>query len=429
MPAPKNARLGENAIEVAHLSKSFEVHADKRSTLKERFVRGASRRRSTFNALDDISFSVKRGTTFGLVGHNGSGKSTLLKILAGVYTPTSGAVRVADKVDALLELGAGFNGELTGRENIYLNGAILGRTKQQIDDTVDWIIDYADIGSFIDEPVKVYSSGMTVRLGFAVAVAINPRILIVDEIIAVGDEEFQRKCFAQIRKLRDSGTTIVLVTHSLSLAQEICDEVAWFDHGRLVEIGDSSTVISHYMTAVNQKEAEKRATGEESIKTDFVDRQGSGECRIVDVRFSTLASSPGEDDRTGLTTCGTARLRFTIDATAPMDEVELGIAFITDGGTTIAGPNSLRSGIAYGIPAGRSYVDYTLSDFPIQPGHYRLSTALITRGATIDYADREFEFDVTWDRVPSEPGLIRLHPGSWSPAPTTIPEGGPRADQ
>ena len=183
----------------------------------------------------------------------------MLKILAGVYRPTKGEVSVSSKVDALLEVGAGFHGELTGRENIYLNGSILGRSRRQIDESLDWIIEFADIGDFIDEPVKVYSSGMTVRLGFATAVAIKPTILIVDEIIAVGDEEFQRKCFDLMRELRDKGTTIALVTHSLSLATEMCDEIVWLDHGRVQMVGSADKVVSAYLTAVNEKEARKRS--------------------------------------------------------------------------------------------------------------------------------------------------------------------------
>lgn len=243
----------EYAIEVSNVTKTFTMHADRRDTFKERFVRGRSQHKQEFRALDSVSFKIKKGTTFGLIGHNGSGKSTMLKMLAGVYRPTDGEIMVSDKVDALLELGAGFHGELTGRENIYLNGAILGRSRKQIEESIDWIIDYADIGHFIDEPVKVYSSGMTVRLGFAVAVAIRPTILIVDEIIAVGDEEFQRKCFDYMRELRHSGTTIALVTHSLSLAQEMCDEVVWLDHGKVKQVGPADDVVSAYLRAVNER--------------------------------------------------------------------------------------------------------------------------------------------------------------------------------
>jgi lipopolysaccharide transport system ATP-binding protein len=181
----------EIAIEVADLSKMFRLATERRDSLKERFVRGGGRHEE-FWALRDVTFNIERGTTFGLIGQNGSGKSTLLKMLAGIYRPTSGTVAAKGRISALLELGAGFHGELTGRENVYLNGAILGLSRKQIDASMDQIIDFAGIADFIDSPVKIYSSGMYVRLGFSIAVTVDPEILIVDEIIAVGDEEFQR---------------------------------------------------------------------------------------------------------------------------------------------------------------------------------------------------------------------------------------------
>ena len=217
--------MSEPAISVDHVSKRFRFRDEKRDSIKEIFVKGRGGRQRDFLAVDDVSFNIESGKTFGLVGHNGSGKSTMLKLLAGVYRPTSGLIRVNGAVSALIELGAGFHGELTGRENIYLNGAIIGLSKHQIEQSVDEIVDFADIGPFIDVPVKVYSSGMYVRLGFAIAVVMNPEILIVDEIIAVGDEQFQRKCFDYIYKLRREGSTIALVTHALGIARELCDRV------------------------------------------------------------------------------------------------------------------------------------------------------------------------------------------------------------
>ena len=231
------------AIRVDSLSKTFDLHRERRNSAKERFVRGKAKSGGRFVALNDLTFEIPRGTTFGLIGHNGSGKSTLLKILAGVYRPSAGTVMVDGRVSALLELGAGFHGELTGRENIFLNGAILGMTKRQVEDSLEKIIDFAGIGEFIDSPVKIYSSGMYVRLGFAIAVTLEPEILIVDEIIAVGDEEFQRKCFDHLFKLRNQGTTIVLVTHSMGLAAELCDNVVWLDHGDVRAMGPAVEVI------------------------------------------------------------------------------------------------------------------------------------------------------------------------------------------
>lgn len=413
------------AIRVSHVTKQFEVHADHRSTAKERFVRGRSRHRSEFLALEDVSFDIRPGTTFGLIGHNGSGKSTMLKILAGVYRPTSGQVQVADKVDALLELGAGFHGELTGRENIYLNGAILGRSRRQIDETIGWIIDFADIGSFIDEPVKVYSSGMTVRLGFAVAVAVQPTILIVDEIIAVGDEEFQRKCFEHMRVLREKGTTIALVTHSLSLAQEMCDEVVWLDRGRVRQIGAADDVVSAYLSEVNAKESAKRvaeqaAKGEVDTEDEmYRQNQGTGDARMTKVEYLDDSGSVIPF----LTTDNPATIRVHVNSKRQLDDVELGMAIVTDAGLTVAGPNSRHGDVLYSFRPGDSYVDYRMPSVILQPAHFWLTTALLHGDQVYDYSDRRTDLLVRGDRVMDEPGLVNLPPGSWSSAPSYVGPG------
>ncbi|MBW3068853.1 ABC transporter ATP-binding protein [Actinomyces sp. 594] len=417
MTTPVSSADDDYAIEVRNVSKHFTLHADRRDSLKERFVRGRSKDTHVFRALNDVSFKVRRGTTFGLVGHNGSGKSTMLKILAGVYRPTRGEIMVASKVDALLEVGAGFHGELTGRENIYLNGAILGRSRKQIDESLDWIIDFADIGDFIDEPVKVYSSGMTVRLGFATAVAIKPEILIVDEIIAVGDEEFQRKCFDLMRQLRDRGTTIVLVTHSLSLATEMCDEVAWLDHGKVQMIGDADEVVSSYLTAVNEREARKRSAeqGEEEFPEDepYKQNQGNGDCRMTGVDFldENGAEVPFITYGKPLT------LRVHVRAKKDLHDVELGLGFATDGGVTVAGPNSRAAGTLYTLRRGDSYIDYSIDQVVFQPGRLWLTTCFVRDGQIYDLSDRRTEMIIRADRMMDEPGLVTLAPGRWSRRP------------
>ncbi|WP_103063635.1 ABC transporter ATP-binding protein [Actinomyces qiguomingii] len=424
--APTSAESGEEyAIEVRNVSKRFTLHADRRDSLKERFVRGRSQDTHVFHALDDVSFQVKKGITFGLVGHNGSGKSTMLKILAGVYRPNDGEVMVSAKVDALLEVGAGFHGELTGRENIYLNGAILGRSRKQIDESIDWIVKFADIGGFIDEPVKVYSSGMTVRLGFATAVAIEPEILVVDEIIAVGDEEFQRKCFELMRQLRDRGTTIVLVTHSLSLATEMCDEVVWLDHGKVQMIGDADEVVSAYLSSVNEKEAAQRL--QEQPEEEFPEddqyklNQGNGDCRMTGVEF---LDENGEE-LPFITYGKPLTLRVHVRAKKDLHDVELGLGFATDGGVTIAGPNSRAAGTLYTLYRGDSFIDYSIDQVVFQPGRLWLTTCFVRDGQIYDLSDRRTEMIIRADRTMDEPGLVTLAPGQWSKRPgQSAPEKG-----
>ena len=240
-----------------------------------------------FWALRDATFDVPKGSMFGIIGHNGSGKSTALKVIAGIYRPTSGSVRVTGKLSALLELGAGFHPELTGRENIVLNASILGMTKQQIAESMEDIIEFAGLGRFIDSPIKTYSSGMYVRLGFAVAVKVNPEILVIDEVIAVGDEDFQRKCFDYIHELRQRGSTIVIVTHSMGIVTDRCDYAMWLDHGEVQAIGDARSVVDAYMHKVNSDEAERggQEAAEGAEGAEVVVQRGSGDVRIVGVEL------------------------------------------------------------------------------------------------------------------------------------------------
>jgi len=246
--------MGDIAIRAQNVSKRFSRHTEKRNSLKERAVRGKAPVAPEFWALRDASFEVERGTTFGIIGHNGSGKSTALKVLTGVYRPTSGLVEVHGRVSALLELGAGFHPELTGRENIRLNGAILGLSRKRIDDAMEEIIDFSGIGEFVESPVKVYSSGMFLRLGFAIAVKMDPEILVVDEIIAVGDEQFQRKCTDYLYKLRQDGCTIVVVSHAMSQIEDMCDNAVWLSHGQVQSLGPARETVQKYLDSVNSEE-------------------------------------------------------------------------------------------------------------------------------------------------------------------------------
>jgi lipopolysaccharide transport system ATP-binding protein len=243
-----------NAIEAVGLSKRFRVPTERRTSFKERVVRGSAPKPKEFWALKDATFSVPRGASLGLIGHNGSGKSTALKVLAGIYRPTSGQVSVSGSVSALLEVGAGFHPELTGRENIRLNATILGFTNREIDRLMGAIIEFADIGDHIDAPIKHYSSGMHVRLGFAVAVMVRPEILLVDEVIAVGDEEFQRKCYDYLYDLRRAGTSMIVVSHGLGQITDLCDQAVWLEHGEVRGFGESRTVVRAYLDDVNHRE-------------------------------------------------------------------------------------------------------------------------------------------------------------------------------
>lgn len=242
------------AIVVDGVSKRFRLERNRPSSLKEAVLRIArTRDTDEFWVLQNINLDIAPGSFFGLIGHNGSGKSTLLRLMAGIHRPTFGSVEATGRLSALLELGSGFHPDLTGRENVYLNGAMLGISRKQMSASMDDIIEFSGIGDFVDEPVKIYSSGMYVRLGFAVAVNVSPDILLVDEVIAVGDEEFQRRCLKHMDMLRDKGTTIVLVSHNTDLMAE-CHQVGWLDHGKLVKIGAPGDVVSAYLEMVDSSD-------------------------------------------------------------------------------------------------------------------------------------------------------------------------------
>jgi lipopolysaccharide transport system ATP-binding protein len=240
-----------SAITVNNVSKKFRLERDRPSSIKEAVLRiGRRRDVSDFWVLRDVDLDIPAGSFFGLIGHNGSGKSTLLRLIAGIHRPTTGEIETRGRLSALLELGSGFHPDLTGRENVYLNGAMLGLTRGQMSAAMEEIIEFSGIGDFIDSQVKIYSSGMYVRLGFAIAVNVDPEILLVDEVIAVGDQEFQGRCMEHMNKLLAGGTTIVLVSHSSQLVTELCDTVGWLDHGRMLQVGDPQAVVDSYLAHV-----------------------------------------------------------------------------------------------------------------------------------------------------------------------------------
>jgi homopolymeric O-antigen transport system ATP-binding protein len=244
-----------NAVEFQGVSKSYAIYAAPGDRLKELLSLNRLKRHKDFWALRDISFEVKRGETFCIIGENGSGKSTLLQMVACILTPTSGSVAVNGRVSALLELGAGFNPEFSGRDNVYLNGSIMGLTTKQIDQRYGDIEAFAEIGDFINQPVKTYSSGMVVRLAFAVAINVDPEILLVDEALAVGDIYFRQRCMRKVHELRSRGVTILFVSHAVSDVKAIGDRALWLDHGRMIDVGDPDRVVSRYLAAMTEKDS------------------------------------------------------------------------------------------------------------------------------------------------------------------------------
>jgi ABC-2 type transport system ATP-binding protein/lipopolysaccharide transport system ATP-binding protein len=364
-----------------------------------------------FWALRSVNFEVEPGQTVGIIGHNGSGKSTLLRLMAGIHRPTAGSVVTRGRLGSLLELGAGFHPSLTGRENVRLNAAILGISRKYVDARMDDIAEFAGVERFFDSPLKVYSSGMAVRLGFATAVHIDPEVLLVDEAIAVGDEEFQRKCMDHLHQLRRGGATIVLVSHSLPLIAELCDTAVWLDQGDQRAIGPAEGVIDQYLREVNRRDAEAtaQATDEDAPSLPAESGHiGSGEIRIHAVTYSNAS---GEEVETMLA-AQPATFRIHFEASRPMSDLTFGLGFSTATGTRVAGPNSGYGPHTVSVPAGPGVVEFQVDPLLLQPGHYRVSAAVVSREHVIDHVEAGFDLAVHSAHAITEPG-VTLMPGRW----------------
>jgi homopolymeric O-antigen transport system ATP-binding protein len=406
----------ENAIIVQNVSKKFRIYRDRKSNLKEAVTqRKRHTRYDEFQALKNVSLDIARGSTFGIVGHNGSGKSTMLKLLSNIHKPTSGRIEVRGRVSAMLELGAGFHPELSGRENIYLNGAILGLNRKRIDAAMDDIIEFSGLGDFIEAPVKVYSSGMYVRLGFSIAVNLDPEILIVDEIVAVGDEEFQRRCFDYMMKLRRSGVTIIVVTHSMALVEQLCDRAAWLDHGEIKAIGSPNEVIKGYLTTVNAAESE-RLGQQIRIDGDTV-RRGTGEVEIDRVEFIDAVGHVGVTGRNS--ELFTARIHYSVKT--PIERPIFSLGFLNEKKVYVAGPNSTSSKLSIDRLESDGYVDFTVDALTLAPGNYDVSASVTDSSMQHVYDQREGAFALTVQpgQAANVPGVVSMD-GNWSLSTTPV---------
>lgn len=285
--------MSENAIEVRNLKKIFKIYPDKSNSIKEKILFFKRNKYEVNQVLDGVSFDIKKGEAVGLIGKNGCGKSTTLKLLNRIMYPTSGTIRVNGRVSSLIELGAGFHPDMSGRENIYTNASIFGLTKKQIDEKLDDIIEFSELGEALDNPVRTYSSGMYMRLAFSVAINVEADVLLIDEILAVGDVSFQKKCFEKLREIKYSGTTIVIVSHSLQQIEQICDKSIWIEKGHIRQIGSPKEIHLKYLKEMEEErqrlihEAQKNKENDIEDRDSFcgkkVIRSGSGEVYFTNV--------------------------------------------------------------------------------------------------------------------------------------------------
>jgi ABC-2 type transport system ATP-binding protein len=387
------------AVVAEDVSKMFRLYHERNNSLKAALMRGKRSVAEDFWALRDVSFEVASGQTFGLIGENGSGKSTMLKCLTKILRPDKGRVEVNGKVSALLELGAGFHPELSGRENVYLNGAILGLSQKEIRRRFDEIVAFAGIEQFINEPVKNYSSGMYVRLGFSVAINVDPEVLLVDEVLAVGDEAFQRKCSEKFADLKAEGKTIVLVSHGMATVQNICDQVAWFEHGHLKKIGTPRDIIEEY-TGTVQSDREVDAGGHP--------RWGSGEVRITDVELIDHHGRSSDQVTTG----ERVALRLHYDAPEPVAQPGFGFYLSTLNGVAVTGPNSVHAGCVPDKIEGKGVVEIVMDPFRLLPGIYELTVVVTDRTLLKEYDHRQnlLRFTVERGSINEDCGVVSLSP-------------------
>lgn len=396
--------MGEVAITVDHVSKRFRIYHERNNYLKAAVLRGRRARYDELWALRDVGFDIDQGETFGIIGENGSGKSTLLKCMAKILRPDEGRIAIAGRMSALLELGAGFHHELSGRENVYLNGSILGMGKKELNAKFDEIVEFAGptVAKMIDTPVKNYSSGMYVRLGFAVAISVEPDVLLVDEVLAVGDANFQRKCLEQFASLRDRGHTIVIVSHGLGQLRTMCDRIAWLDNGVLQRVGTSDEVIDAYHEKT-QPERQFSSTGET--------RWGTGEVRIDDVEII----GPNGTGTTRVHTGDRVRVRMSYQATMPIPAPVFGVAIRrSDGGILITSPTSRDAGVVPEWIGGPGHAEITFDALTLLEGSYDLSVSLTDSTGSHVYDNRQHvaRFDVLRGTPHEEDGLVSLMP-SW----------------
>lgn len=384
-----------NAVEFERVSKTYPIYESPTGRLAELATFGIANRHREFHALSDVTFSVGRGEVFCIIGQNGSGKSTTLQMVAGIFAPTSGEVRVNGRVSALLELGSGFNPEFTGRENIYMNGAILGFSRKELDRIYSSIESFAEIGDFINEPVRTYSSGMTVRLAFAVAIHVEPEILIVDEALAVGDAWFRQRCMRRINEMKDRGVTILFVSHSAADVRAIGDRVMWLDDGRVRMVGETNEVIAKYLACVAGDDASVATEDLDATKVacpkaadtipNIDHRSGDGSAEMLGIAVLDEFGDPLHL----MIPQSRMLVRITARANRDLQSPDIGVRLRNHLGLDFASTSAHREGHAPGPMISGEIVttDFQFEIPELYPGAFSFSPWISDRGAICDGID------------------------------------------
>ncbi|NLV55168.1 MAG: ABC transporter ATP-binding protein [Acidimicrobiales bacterium] len=391
-----------DAITIDSVTKVFKLAKDKPRSAKERIIRAGRISWERFLALDDVSFSVRDGETLAILGHNGSGKSTLLKCVAGTLRPTSGTITTRGRLAALLELGAGFHPDLTGRENVYLNGSILGFSKADVDAIFDDIVGFAELEEFIDQQVKHFSSGMYARLGFAVAINVDPDILLVDEVLSVGDEAFQRKCIDRIRRMQREGRTIVVVSHSTDLVRQLCDRAVVLHHGKLISEGVPGEAIRAFHDALATRGTDVPLVVEEGDHTPPVTVDPvTGELPVVVAdeaepdAGATVTIRHLEIEYPGsvqhLTPGQPLRIRVGYSASGLITDVAFGLEIFDEAGTRLMGTTTDVLEQYIHAVNGDGEVIFAFDHVPLLDGRFPIRVTIHSHDGGTIYAEREYE--------------------------------------
>lgn len=418
----------ETVVDVCDVSKQFVLRHNRSDSLKSRVVGLFHKRyrevREVFWALRDVSFQIGRGETVGLIGRNGSGKSTLLKILAGILRPSSGWVSIEERarIGTMIELGVGFNPELTGRENVYLNASLHGLQKREIEAIYSDVVKFSELEHFMDIPLKNYSSGMQMRLGFGVVAYLNPELLLIDEVLAVGDEEFQGKCMRKIHEFKGKGTTIVIVSHSLDVIESLCERACLLDNGRVLALGSASEVCREYhrlmyggrqgSQGVVEAPSETQSRTEKGIEeAQGGGRWGVGGAEITHVEFLDGGGNPRRVFGAGEPFAA----RIFYRAARPIRSPVFGVAIHREDGLWMVGPNTKAWGYFIDEIRGEGTIDYVIERLLLVPGRYWFTAAIYDFDCITPYDHREQQFPfsiVEGPDVPEKYGLVHL-PSHW----------------
>lgn len=410
----------EDVIVVDQVRKNFKVYLDKGQSFKERLLFRSRSRHENRQVLDGISFTVKRGEAVGLIGHNGCGKSTTLKLLTRILYPDSGSIMIKGRVSSLIELGAGFHPDMSGRENIYTNASIFGLTKKEIDERLEKIIAFSELEEFIDNPVRTYSSGMYMRLAFSVAINVDADVLLIDEILSVGDANFQAKCFRKLKEIKAKGTTIVIVSHALGQIEQICERSIWIHDGKIRAEGPAREVDLEYMEFMGeqmqetarkeclQKQSKETSEEEDEEEPQNKKRWGDGKARIRKIRLTDADGVEQSVFRTG----DEMHIQLEYQVKQPVTEPVFGVGIFRQDGLQCYGTNTRIDQIDVSQLVTDGIVELTLSPLYLLPGTYTIDLAIESGdGIPVDYLKEAAVIQMT--AAIGDVGVMRI-PHRWS---------------